>query len=175
MTPAMPNIAARSPAPQGYGFRAIDVADLPLLRRWMAEPHVAEWWGDADDALAEIRAAIDEPSTQPMIVEMDGEPIAYLQHYDPHMEDDHPYRDQPEGTLGLDLSIGPPEYLGLGHGSAILRECAAGLLASGVASLIIDPDPDNARAIRAYEKAGFVAFDRRTTIYGPALLMARDA
>jgi aminoglycoside 6'-N-acetyltransferase len=49
------------------------------------------------------------------------------------------------------------------------------LLASGVPRLIIDPDPDNARAIRAYEKAGFVAFDRRTTIYGPALLMARDA
>jgi aminoglycoside 6'-N-acetyltransferase len=40
--------------------------------------------------------------------------------------------------------------------------------------VVIDPDPDNAAAIRAYEKAGFRAFDRRTSIYGPALLMVRD-
>jgi aminoglycoside 6'-N-acetyltransferase len=31
------------------------------------------------------------------------------------------------------------------------------------------------RALRAYEKAGFKAFDTRTTIYGTALMMARDA
>ena len=33
----------------------------------------------------------------------------------------------------------------------------------------------NRRAIRAYEKAGFRTFDTRTSIYGPALMMARDA
>ena len=31
----------------------------------------------------------------------------------------------------------------------------SGLLASGIPRIVIDPDPDNARAIRAYEKAGF--------------------
>ena len=41
--------------------------------------------------------------------------------------------------------------------------------------VIIDPDPGQSRAIRAYEKAGFKAFDERTSIYGPALMMARDA
>ena len=41
--------------------------------------------------------------------------------------------------------------------------------------VVIDPDPGNPRAIRAYEKAGFAAFDTRTSIYGPALMMRRDA
>ena len=41
--------------------------------------------------------------------------------------------------------------------------------------LVIDPDPTNLRAIRAYEKAGFTAFGERRTIYGPALMMSLDA
>jgi RimJ/RimL family protein N-acetyltransferase len=34
-----------------------------------------------------------------------------------------------------------------------------------------DPDPGNARAVRAYEKAGFRAVKRIVTPDGPALLM----
>ena len=45
----------------------------------------------------------------------------------------------------------------------------------GAPRVVIDPDPANLRAIRAYEKAGFRPFDARTSAYGPALLMARDA
>jgi aminoglycoside 6'-N-acetyltransferase len=155
-----------------YDFRAVTVDDLPMLAGWLREPHVAEWWGDPQEALAEIEAAIDDISTEPLIVELDGEPIAYLQSYDPHLEDDHPYQDQPTGTLGLDLSIGDPDLIGKGHGSAIIRQFVGELFAEGAPRVIIDPDPANARAIRAYEKAGFRAFDTRTSQYGPALMMA---
>ncbi|TIP49436.1 MAG: hypothetical protein E5X56_35115, partial [Mesorhizobium sp.] len=41
--------------------------------------------------------------------------------------------------------------------------------------VIIDPDPSNGRAIRAYQKAGFRAIDRRRSEYGDAVLMAIDA
>ena len=158
-----------------YAFRDLTQGDLPIVSRWLKEPHLVEWWGDADEAIAEIEAAIDDIATEALIVEMDGRPIAYLQCYDPHMEDDHPYQDQPTGTLGLDMSIGDPALLGKGHGSAILRQFAEALFEEGAPRLIIDPDPANARAIRAYEKAGFRAFDTRTTQYGPALMMALDA
>ena len=29
-----------------YVFRPMTAADLPLIRRWLAVPHVGEWWGD---------------------------------------------------------------------------------------------------------------------------------
>ena len=41
--------------------------------------------------------------------------------------------------------------------------------------MVLDPEPDNARAIRAYEKAGFVRDRIVDTPDGPALLMWRDA
>ncbi|PBB66066.1 GNAT family N-acetyltransferase [Mesorhizobium sp. WSM4312] len=158
-----------------YDFRPVTEKDLPMIAGWLAEPHVAEWWNDPETEIAEIRDHIDSISVEPLIVEFDGQPIAYLQSYDPHLEDDHPYADQPFGTLGIDLSIGPPELVGLGHGSAIVRQFVEQLFEEGVPRVIIDPDPGNARAIRAYEKAGFVAFDIRTSEFGPALMMARDA
>ena len=159
-----------------YDFRAVTEADLPMLGAWLAEPHVAEWWDEGPEAsLAEITQAMDSVETEPLIVEMDGRPIAYVQSYDPHLEDGHPYQDQPFGTLGMDITIGIPELVGKGHGSAIVRQFVDMLFEEGAPRVIIDPHPDNRRAIRAYEKAGFVAFDTRTTVYGPALMMARDA
>ena len=159
-----------------YDFRAVAVADLPMLAAWLAEPHVQEWWDEGPQAsLAEIREAMDSVETEPLIVEFDGGPIAYIQSYDPHLEDGHPYRDQPFGTLGMDISIGPPELVGKGHGSAIVRQFTDMLFEEGAPRVVIDPHPDNLRAIRAYEKAGFRAFDTRISIYGPALMMARDA
>ena len=106
-----------------YDFRPVTEADLPMLKVWLAEPHVAEWWDDGPEAsLAEIVEAMDSISTEPLIVELDGRPIAYVQSYDPHLEDDHPYQDQPFGTLGMDVTIGVPELVGVGHGSAIVRQ-----------------------------------------------------
>ncbi len=159
-----------------YDFRAVTATDMPLLAAWLAEPHVAQWWtGGVETSLAEIRQAMESVDTEPLIVELDGAPIAYVQSYDPHLEDGHPYQDQPFGTLGIDISIGPPGLLGKGHGTAIVRQFCELLFEEGCPRVIIDPHPDNARAIRACEKAGFRAFDTRTTVHGPALMMALDA
>jgi aminoglycoside 6'-N-acetyltransferase len=160
---------------QPYSFRPVVAEDLPMLGVWLERPHVAEWWDDEDDKLAEIREAMADPSTQPFIIELDGQPIGYIQCYDPHLEADHPYRDQPKGTLGIDQFIGEPELVGIGHGSRLIAAFAEGLFRHGVPRVIIDPDPANGRAIRAYEKAGFRPFDTRTSIYGDALMMARNA
>ncbi|NJR13768.1 MAG: acetyltransferase [Phyllobacteriaceae bacterium] len=157
-----------------YDFRAVTAKDLPLLKRWAGQPHWQQWWGQADETLAEISAAINDEATEPMIALLGTRPIAYVQTYDPHLEDGHPYQDQPFGTLGLDISIGDAADLGHGHGSAIIAALANLLFEEGAPRLVIDPDPANARAIAAYEKAGFAAFDTRTTIYGPALMMALD-
>ena len=93
-----------------YSFRPVTEADLPMMAAWLAEPHMAEWWDDPEVELAEIREHIDSISVEPLIIELDGQPIGYLQSYDPHLEDDHPYRDQPFGTLGIDISIASPSW-----------------------------------------------------------------
>ena len=146
-----------------------------MLGVWLDCPHVAEWWDDSDGGVAEIRSAMSDPSTEPFIVEIDGRPIGYIQCYDPHLEEGHPYRDQPRGTLGIDQFIGELEFIGTGHGSRFIAAFAEDLFRRGAPRVIIDPHPTNGRAIRAYEKAGFRPFDYRTTIYGEALMMGRDA
>lgn len=159
-----------------YGFRAVSEADLPMIAAWLGEPHAAEWWTDGPEkSVANIRAAMDSVETEPLIVELGGWPIAYLQVYGPHLEDGHPYRDQPFGTLGLDIAIGPSELVGIGHGSAILMQLSEELFREGAPRLVIDPHPANLRAVRAYEKAGFRSIGERTSIHGDVLLMARDA
>jgi aminoglycoside 6'-N-acetyltransferase len=158
-----------------YAFRPVVAVDLPMLGAWLDQPHVAAWWDDVDDKLAEIRDAMTDPATQPFVVEIDDRPIGYIQHYDPHREEGHPYRDQPNGTLGIDQFIGEPELVGIGHGSRLVAAFVEGLFREGAPRVIVDPDPANGRAICAYEKAGFTRFDSRTTIYGDAVMMARDA
>ncbi len=45
---------------------------------------------------------------------------------------------------------------------------------SGIPRIVTDPDPDNARAVRAYDKAGFRSEHVVDTPDGPALLMVRN-
>lgn len=158
-----------------YRFIPVEPRHLNMISDWLAEPHVAQWWSeDPEKEMADIADHMDSISVEPFIIMLGDEPIGYLQTYDPHLEDDHPYQDQPSGTLGMDLMIGEPDLIGQGHGPRLIDEFVSLLFDEGVPRVIIDPDPANKRAIRAYQKAGFVAFDTRTSIYGPALMMARD-
>lgn len=61
-----------------------------------------------------------------------------------------------------------------GHGSALLRRQCDRLFAAGVPAIDTDPHPDNFRARRAYEKAGFVLVSGPVdTRWGRAILMER--
>lgn len=62
-----------------------------------------------------------------------------------------------------------------GLGSAALTSFVAGLRADGYNTIIIDPDADNARAIRAYEKAGFRPNPHLLGRTGDVLIMQHQA
>jgi len=156
-----------------YLFRAVTPADLPLLREWLFREHVREWWGDPVRGLARIADHIADPGINPFMVEFNNLPIGYIQSWDPHAEADHPCRDQPLGTRGIDQFIGESQLMGLGHGTAFIRLFVEGLFSAGAPRVVTDPNPHNSRAIRAYAKAGFKEIDRRITISGEAVLMAR--
>ena len=160
-----------------YQFRPMSAGDLPLVKDWLARPHVTEWWGDADEQFKLVSEDMNEPAMDQYIVSSTqafGAPFGYLQCY--RLTDwNICFGPQPEATRGIDQMIGEAEMIGRGHGSAFIRVFIENLLATGTPRVVVDPAPDNARAIRAYEKAGFIRDRLVDTPDGISLLMVRDA
>src|SRR6187200_1628686 len=150
-------------------------ADLPLVRRWLAEPHVAQWWGDTCEQFELVSGDLAVEAMDQFIVATDARPFGYIQCYDPDVWPGNGLGDHPKGTRGIDQFIGELAMVDRGHGSAFIRVFIDRLLASGTPRVITDPDPANARAIRAYEKAGFRRDRLVDTPDGEALLMVRNA
>jgi aminoglycoside 6'-N-acetyltransferase len=158
-----------------YQFRPMTAADLPLLRRWLAMPHVVEWWGDTEEQFALVSEDLEAVSMDQFIVAADEHPFAYIQCYDQAAWPANGLGHHPPGTRGIDQFIGDPNMVGHGHGSAFIRHFTDGLLTGGTPRVVTDPAPANGRAIRAYEKAGFRSDRMVDTPDGPSLLMVRDA
>lgn len=155
-----------------YRFRPITQADFPLVLGWREMPHMRRWWGPWEDAEADFERHLADPNIAMWIVEHGGRPFAYAQDYDPHAWDPHPFSHLPPGSRGIDQSIGEPDMLNKGHGTAFVRLQCDRLFAAGAPAVGTDPHPDNLRARRAYEKAGFTAVSGPVeTRWGRAILM----
>jgi len=157
-----------------YAFRDMTAEDLPMVRRWLAAPHVREWWGDPVEQFALVSGDLREPAMDQYIVSSDGRAFAYLQCYDLTAWNSG-FGEQPKGTRGIDQFIGEADMVERGHGSAMIRAFVDERLKRGAPRIVTDPDPKNLRALRAYEKAGFMRVGMVDTPDGPAMLMARDA
>ena len=141
-------------------FRRLAADDVSMVRGWLDRPHVAPWWDATDDDLRSVARGDD--TTEAYVIALDARPVGYIQLY-PAVDslpsgvgDESPLfarypRDQ---TCGLDLFLGDPAALG--HGPAILRAFIAERVFPRFAHAVLDPARANARAIRAFEKAGFV-------------------
>lgn len=140
--------------------------DYEHLVRWRNEAHVRAWW-DPDDPPMTMETAVREyrpltnpgESTRACVIEMDGRPIGYIQFYR--------WADEPEdaaalglafdeGAWGLDVFIGEPSDIGLGVGPRVLDLLCRYLFEErGATSVQLIAAQANARALRAYRKAGF--------------------
>ena len=149
--------------------------DLPLVKRWLAAPHVVQWWGNTYEQFELVRGDLEVEAMDQYVVTTNDRPFGYLQCYDPMVWPDNGLGAHPAGTRGIDQFIGESEMLERGHGSAFIRIFIERLLKAGSPRVITDPDPNNHRAIRAYEKAGFAKDKLVDTPDGIALLMVRDA
>jgi aminoglycoside 6'-N-acetyltransferase len=156
-----------------YTYRRLTLAELGLVNGWIQTPHVSEWWLEAGGASSLIDPAdFEEADFRMWLVSYNGQPFAYMQDYNPHLYPDHYFYDRAAPARGIDQFIGAPEFMGQGHGSAFIRQRVEMLFAEGMTCVVTDPHPDNARAIRAYEKAGFTAYGQTEhPKYGRALLM----
>jgi len=157
-----------------YVFRAMTVADLPLIRTWLETPEVVRWWGQPDEQYALVSGDLDHPDMDQFIVALDDHPFGYIQCYALSAWNQS-FGSQPPATRGIDQFIGEPDMIGRGHGSNFIRQFVETLLTSGIPRVVTDPDPDNGRAVRAYAKAGFQSERLVDTPDGPALLMVRSS
>jgi aminoglycoside 6'-N-acetyltransferase len=129
------------------------------------------WWGDPEEQAALLREDLDEPHMVMRIVSYEGRPFAYVQDYDVHVWPQPHFNHLPAGSRAIDAFIGEPSMISQGHGAAFLRLLAERLTAEGAPVVAIDPDVENLRARRAYEKAGFRGKDLVETEAGPVILM----
>ena len=115
--------------------------DVELLVAWHADPDVARYWDDETFTPDEMRTRLARDDVEPYVVEEHGAPVGYLQIH----------------ATGLDLFL-VPSARGRGLGPEIGRAAARHLLdVRGWARVTVDPYRWNEGAVRAWERAGFVA------------------
>lgn len=156
-------------------FLHLQERHIPFLRRWLKEPHVAQFWQETENE-EEFRQKflieLPERSVSPFIIVLDSTPVGYIQCYDASKVGGGWWPDAKEGTFGIDQFIGEPSLVGKGLGTIIIKQFVNELfLNPSVVEVIADPDPQNKRAVRVYEKVGFAPVGEIKTPGGQAFIM----
>jgi RimJ/RimL family protein N-acetyltransferase len=132
-------------------YRPATGDDVALLVAWHADPDVSRYWDDETFTDSEMRDRLAREDVDMWILEEDGQPVGLLQSW---WEADLPRRGGIDGFL-------VPAARGRGIMPSVARRLASDLLAEGWAEVTVDPYEWNERAIRGWEKAGFVEVSRR--------------
>ncbi len=154
-------------------FIPLKTKRFPLLIQWLNTPHVAQWWSDGkvwdEVAVAEKYTSyidgykINEHSEKkpifPFIIQYQGTMIGYIQYYDVRdftresFDVVQPYL--PASCAALDFFIGDEAFLGKGLGTTFLVQFLQEHIFKNFEACYVDPEKENHRALRTYEKAGF--------------------
>jgi RimJ/RimL family protein N-acetyltransferase len=152
--------------PDKISVRKLTESDLPLMHRWLNTPHVSQWWEidgkrnpDYEEVVEHFTPRIhrQEPVNCYLVL-YDARPVAYIQSY---RIEDFPTTmamiKDGKNIAGTDTFIGEEDFLHKGLGEMYFRKFLKEIVFSEprITSCIVDPDPENKIAIRAYEKAGF--------------------
>jgi aminoglycoside 6'-N-acetyltransferase len=145
------------------GFRSVSEADFPLMTGWLAQPHVRAFFQKTPTTLDEVTAKYGprvrgEAPTRCHLALSAGRPFGYLQCYRNLDWPDWAAEIEVEGGLSIDLYIGAPDFVGSGHGRAMLaayvRDVAFPLY-PGEMRCFIAHAHDNAAALACSRSVGF--------------------
>ena len=128
--------------------------DLPLVSVWLNRPHVARWWGDSAETLAELRAHRPEAVA---VITLDARPVGLLCWQTPSRAElsQAGLADLPSELIDVDILLGEEDAQGRGVGPAALGLLFDRLRAQGATLVGIAAAMENQRALAAYAKAGF--------------------
>ncbi|MFK8033429.1 MAG: GNAT family N-acetyltransferase [Hyphomicrobiales bacterium] len=153
-------------------FEPLTKETFPMLREWLSQPNVRQWWGEPEHELRLMEYFLTSDTDHGFIAHLGKEPVAYIQNWTPRdYIDDEPWAfDLPQQTIAIDLFMGPDKS-GKGLGPLVIKSFCAKLFSENATYLVIDPDASNTRAISAYSKAGFKPLREYRTDDGIAYIM----
>lgn len=140
-------------------FKPIENTDLPLIFSWVNLPHVQAGYSHGvstwEDVVEDYNpSGLRKSKIDGFIILFQNKYIGYVQKY---LLDSGEYDLPCENAAGLDIFIGATEYFGQKLGKYILFQFLSNYIFSdnNIARCIINPHPENPRAIKTYEKVGF--------------------
>jgi aminoglycoside 6'-N-acetyltransferase len=174
------------------GLMQDEIHDYKLMAKWLTDEQVLKFYEGRDNPF-DLERIIetykpmsrgDDPVV-PCLFYYQNISIGYLQYCalndlsQAHRQLYH--LDQTDDVYGIDLFIGETDYWNKGIGTKILSAVISYLFEQRQAhKIVIDPHVDNPRAIRCYEKCGFVkvkllpAHELHEGEYSDCWLMAID-
>lgn len=144
--------------------------DYALMTRWLSDERIAEFYGGRDikrtpESVKELYQAriFGTVPVTPCIIEYGSKPIGFIQFYPAvgNLPDTfEPLVNQPD-VYGIDMFLGETDFWGKGIGTNAVRLLVHYLFEEKHAvRIIVDPFTENKRAIKMYEKAGFIKHRR---------------
>jgi RimJ/RimL family protein N-acetyltransferase len=158
-----------------FNFSRIKHSDLPMLHEWLNQPHISQVWDGPipiDQMLKKFELHIHSNHIFGYLIRNSDVAIGYAQAYEACRVGGGWWPEIESGTWGIDQFLANRDHLGIGLGTEMVRAFCKLIFEKHRASQIIaDPSPNNSRAIRCYEKVGFLAAGEIDTPDGRALLM----
>ena len=151
-----------------FAVRPFFDKDIPLMEKWLNEPHVAQWYKHPNHWLKELHERRGTYAfLSHFVVESDNKAIGFCQYYDCYHSQQHEVwndewkvGDKQGEVFSIDYLIGEPEYLKRGLGTRIVTELVNKLRAIGAKKCIVSPEPENIASTRVLKANGFILNNR---------------
>lgn len=144
-------------------LRAMTHGDLPILGRWLREPHVQRWWHHEGEPTDERVASTYGPRidggspTQMWVAEVNGRSVGFVQDYRIRYYPQFALLTPDPDAVGLDYVIGARDWVGRGIGTRVLWTwmVRAARRFPDATGFFAAPDHGNAASLRVLDKVGF--------------------